>query len=635
MTDRHRQTRAQAAGGRRRTVGLALLLSVGIGGLVLAATLGVLLVMYDTARRATIETYSRHADVFGVLAAQRVRAYLDPVRDELGFIAELVRSGEIDPDDRAGLANVLKGAVVATPQIFALLFWDTELRFTGEARFEGQVVAVHSSAADPDAMAAGLSEAAGRTGAYWTDVGFIRKLRTGTLNVRQPIVGPEGAFRGVLQASVPMEALSRLMEGITGISGIADMRGTSFMLYGPDRVLAHPNLTAGGFPGLSPDKPLPTLFEVGDPVVGALPGARSATRLTTEVVDTYRISLLDRDYVLLVEALEGYGPEPLQLALHVPVDEVDFALDELVAAGLICLGVLVAAVLAGVILGRALAGPVKRVARQTVRVGALEFDRVDPLPGSRVTELNEQSLAFNRMLAGLVWLETYVPRSLVRRLLPLGRGEGVRSDERELTVLFTDIADFTTIAEALTAAEAADLLNRHFALLGACVEAEEGTIDKFIGDSLMAFWGAPETQVDHAARACRAALAMVRAMNDENRRRSAAGLTPLRLRIGIHSGTMVVGNIGAPERMNYTVVGEPVNTCRRLEQLGKKREFDGGPVTIFISEATAEQLPADLPVAPLGEHLLRGRREPITVYTLRSELADAGADDAVGERADQ
>ena len=634
-TTRTRRTAPPTVGGRRRTVGLALLLSVSIGGLVLVATFGVLTVIYETARRATIETYSRHADVFGVLAAQRVRAYLDPVREELGFIAELIRTGEIDPDDRTGLSNVLKGAIVATPQIFALLFWDTELRFTGEARFEDQVVAVQQSAADRGAMAAALSEAAGRSQAYWTDVGFIRKQGTGAVNVRQPIVGPDGAFRGVLQASITIESLSRLMEGITGMSGIAAMRGTTFMLYGPDRVLAHPNLAAGGFPGLSPDKPLPTLFEVGDPVVGALPGARPAPRMTTEVVDIYRVSLGDREYVLLVEELDGYGPEPLLLTLHVPVDEVNFALAELVAAGLICLAVLIVAVLVGIVQGRLIARPVKRVASQAVRVGALEFDQVDPLPGSRVTELNEQSLAFNRMLAGLVWLETYVPRSLVRRLLSMGQGEGVRSAERELTVLFTDIGGFTPIAEAMPAADVADLLNRHFALLGACIEAEEGTIDKFIGDSLMAFWGAPETQLDHTARACRAALAMARAMNDENRRRADGGLPPLRVRIGIHTGTMVVGNIGAPERMNYTVVGAPVNICRRLEQLGKEHEFDNSPVTIFISEATAEQLPPDLPVTPLGEYQLRGRREPITVYTLRSEQSDAGADVAVGEREDR
>jgi class 3 adenylate cyclase len=153
----------------------------------------------------------------------------------------------------------------------------------------------------------------------------------------------------------------------------------------------------------------------------------------------------------------------------------------------------------------------------------------------------------------------------VTRLIRAGDAGTIRPEARELTVMFTDIAGFTAMSETRPAPEVADFLNEHFALLGACVEAEGGTVDKFIGDALMAFWGAPETQTDTAPRACRAALAIARAVDADNARRTAAGRPAIRIRIGLHSGPVVVGNVGWPGRINYTIVGDTVNTCQRLE----------------------------------------------------------------------
>lgn len=173
------------------------------------------------------------------------------------------------------------------------------------------------------------------------------------------------------------------------------------------------------------------------------------------------------------------------------------------------------------------------------------------------------------MLAGLKWFETYVPKNLVLRLMRSG-GTSVQSEEREVTVLFTDLVDFTQIGSRLAPAQLAALLNEHFTLLAEAIEAEEGTVDKYMGDSIMAFWGAPLDQPDHAARACRAARNIARRVSIENVRRRAAGEAPLGLRIGIHSGAAIVGNIGAPSRVNYTMIGDTVNIAQRLEGLGKE-----------------------------------------------------------------
>jgi class 3 adenylate cyclase len=168
---------------------------------------------------------------------------------------------------------------------------------------------------------------------------------------------------------------------------------------------------------------------------------------------------------------------------------------------------------------------------------------------------------------------------------------------------------FTSIGEKLSAQQLAEFLNRHFAMLAACIEAEGGTIDKYIGDSVMAFWGAPEIQPDHALRACRAVRAMAEVLGADNRRRQAKGLHPVRLRVGIHTGPAIAGNIGAPGRINYTLIGDTVNVSQRLEQLGKRFDTGEGDLIALISARTAAELPPELAAQPLGAHELRGRGE--------------------------
>jgi adenylate cyclase len=138
------------------------------------------------------------------------------------------------------------------------------------------------------------------------------------------------------------------------------------------------------------------------------------------------------------------------------------------------------------------------------------------------------------------------------------------------------------------------------------VEEEEGTIDKFIGDSVMVFWGAPQEQPDHARRAARAVIAMAERVRARNVTREAAGLPPIHMRIGVHSGEAVVGNIGSPGRVNYTIVGDSVNIGARLEQLCKIVS-PGADVTALISGATAAALDSSFSYTSVGDHTLRGR----------------------------
>jgi class 3 adenylate cyclase len=220
------------------------------------------------------------------------------------------------------------------------------------------------------------------------------------------------------------------------------------------------------------------------------------------------------------------------------------------------------------------------------------------------------------MLGGLRWFETYVPKTLVRRLIGRGEAGAVESVEREVTVMFTDIAGFTTLSEGKPAAEVASFLNEHFAMIARAVEDTGGTVDKFIGDAVMAFWGAPEEQPDHAERACRAALTLADAHRAENAARRDGGQPAVGIRVGIHSGPVTVGNIGAPGRMNYTIVGDTVNVGQRLESLCKQIYADRPEIAVAVSAATAAKLGPGFTPEPAGSHQVPGRQEPIEVFKL-------------------
>ena len=251
------------------------------------------------------------------------------------------------------------------------------------------------------------------------------------------------------------------------------------------------------------------------------------------------------------------------------------------------------------------------------QVGHLELASIGELPRSRIRELDDQASSFNAMLRGLQWFETYVPKRLVERLIKRGAAGHIDSTEREVTVLFTDIAGFTAASEKMSPRETEEFLNRHFALLSTCIEVEDGTIDKFIGDALMAFWGAPDDQPDHATRACRAAKAIKTAIEEDNDRRRRTGLPAVRLRIGIHTDHVVVGNIGAPGRMNYTIVGDGVNTGQRLEGLGKELD-DGGDVIVLVSAATAAAVDhRQIQLHQIGHFQVKGKDQPLEVFRLR------------------
>ncbi len=594
-----------------RHISLSVTLATGIGGLLFVAILLVLALSITANQKNTLGLLGDKAELLLELAESQLRNHLDPAEDQVTHLARMIRDRSVSPRDAEQLETAMTASMGAAPQVLGMVYWDGRDTKIAVARFpDGRVVRIPDALDSPGEEAEFAESLQGKTEAFWGQIIHIDERQGSALNLRFPLRPPDRPVGGIA-AVVSTAELTRFLADLDG--GVEG--AVPFILYGDNQVLAHPNMEIG-FAELSDEKRLPTLFDIGDPLLVALwtQGEKTVVEDRDNVVAAY-INLDGNEQVMLYRRIEGYGSQPLVLGIRFPEASVNEELERVAHSALAGLVLLILAVLAGIFMGKRIARPVIRLANQASRIAGLEFSKTERLPGSVFTELDDQANAFNRMLAGLKWFETYVPRTLVRRLMAKQHDEDVRSVERELTLLFTDIGGFTSASEGMPAAATADFLNHHFALLAACIEAEGGTIDKFIGDSVMAFWGAPDRQPDHAERACRAALAMAAAVGVDNDRRAAEGHPRVRMRIGIHTGPVVVGNIGAPGRMNYTIVGDAVNTGNRLEQLGK--EIGGGDeITILVSGATRDMLGDGFDPEPCGSQAVRGRQEGIEVFRL-------------------
>jgi adenylate cyclase len=207
-------------------------------------------------------------------------------------------------------------------------------------------------------------------------------------------------------------------------------------------------------------------------------------------------------------------------------------------------------------------------------------------------------------------LTRFLPRAVAERVLALGSA-ALSPVQREVTVLFSDIRGFTALAENLPPRAVLELLDDYFGRMAMIVKGHDGVVGKFLGDGLLAFWGVPDDDRDHAHKAVRAALDMQRELVDVNRAREVDGLPPLRIGIGVHTGPVAAGMLGGAEHAEYTVIGDAVNVASRIEGLTKTHGVD-----VLVSETTWARCGERFGGKKLAAEEIRGRREPVVLYSV-------------------
>jgi adenylate cyclase len=330
------------------------------------------------------------------------------------------------------------------------------------------------------------------------------------------------------------------------------------------------------------------------------------------------LPLAGEGFVTLVTSLEaGTNPVVAVLQRSLPEALAPFRRLRAVLLGLFGGGVLLTAIAAQRI-ARLVTRPVLEIAARARRVE--EGDYGEPLRIRQQDELGQLAVSFNRMVQGLaerdrvrgllgLVVSPAVAHELLTKAIALG------GEERDVTVLFADIRDFTSLSEQRSPQEILALLNSYLTCVTAVVEANGGVVDKYIGDGMMALFGAPLSHPDDASRAVRTALQMIAAVGAWNRERDPLKQETIRIGIGIHTGRAVAGNMGSATRLNYTVIGDAVNLASRLEELSKTYG-----TAIVASMATRESAPG-FDYREIDRVRVRGRDAEVTIFEV---VAEAG-----------
>jgi adenylate cyclase len=423
----------------------------------------------------------------------------------------------------------------------------------------------------------------------------------------------QGHVRGVIATDLKLDNFSDWVyaqrPGEHGTAIIFDSFGV---------LIAHP-----GFAGLvdyartHPSHPrLPEIGEIRSGLVGAV-------MREWDGGDHYEGSIRDEEGREFVFRLRRFsqGDEYSGYSLFLAA-EADFAQN---VRNLQIRGIIIALIAGGCfvpavwIFGNRMSASLKRITAQASRLRTLAPPHDAPVT-SRVAEIHELGRTMAVAQRSIWSFARFVPKDIVRGIIDSSISTELGGVRQEVTILFTDVTNFTGIAEAADPDGLMHQTSRHFAALTQAFLAEGGTVDKFIGDSVMVFWNAPHVQFDHVERACRAALSAKAASDALNIQFEAEGLPPFAVRIGIHFGDAVVGNVGSAERMNYTALGNSVNLAARLEGLNKQYG-----TTILVSEAVRKRVEHCFRFNAIASVIAKGMTAETRVY----ELVEAVAEDTL------
>jgi adenylate cyclase len=608
-------------------------LVTGVIGLILLAAGAVGGSAYLSSRRVVRQLWHEFAAEIGAYTTQRALRYLEPAGPAVALEQQLAAQGKLNPADRMATLDYFHAVLLAHPTFTWVSYGGADGAYLASFRngpndvretlreqtpkgtrwrdFQKQpdgswkTLRDDIQSYDPRprpwyVAATGTAEHPTERGEWVEPFLFTSRQQPGFIYSARDLA--QGQLRGVWAIQFEVAALSEFLATLH-----VGQTGRVYIVSKSGLVIGHPagqvTETVDGQKQIAhaANHPDPMLATAWNELQRRPPGTTDflVGDYLAMVSDFPPESGIDWRVIGVVPKVEYFGEARQQLWFAVLVG---------------ALGALIAA-LFGAILSSRVSEAMGEISDEMDRVGRFDLaERQLDAKGSLVREVNAMAESTDRMKSSLRSFGKYVPRELVQDLLLSGREAVLGGEKRFITTLFMDIAGFTTLSETMAPDQLVTALGEYFERMSNSVREYEGTVDKYIGDAIMAFWNAPRPNPEHALYACRAALAMrdrLRAMQVEWAKQ---GRPQINARIGINTGDAVVGNIGAPERMNYTAMGDAVNLASRLEGLNKS--YGTG---IVIGETTARLVEGKMVLRPIDWVAVKGKAKAVLVHELLGE----------------
>lgn len=447
---------------------------------------------------------------------------------------------------------------------------------------------------------------------YWSDIYIFNTSRVPGLTVVYPLMDSSGKFYGATAADITMDTMSKFMrESKIGKSGV------TFLVSEKGELIAHNDMTQ--------------LVKVEGDQINMVLVEEAHDKTLTIAYQIHRNEekprfIFQKDNVEYIAAFTDFPKDfgkRWKVGIIVPLEDFVGDINRTQRdTFIISILFLMISVVIIILLARQLSKPIMALAAEANNLKNFKLDgtlRVE----SNIYEIQMLNEAITSMRKTSQAFSKFIPRDLVGKFLKKGIDVKIGGRSKVLTMFFSDIEGFTTVMEAYPAEKMMHHLSEYFDDLTTIVMDHNGTIDKYIGDSIMAFWGAPLADTNHALNACRAALECQKRLNELNRKWYAEGKPKLNTRIGIHTGEVVVGNMGSSDRMNYTIIGDGVNLAARLE--GENKHYG---TQIIISEEVYERVSKVCLARPLDIVRVKGKNNAVKIYELIALKKALQKDDA-------
>lgn len=434
---------------------------------------------------------------------------------------------------------------------------------------------------------------------------IFASLKKPGVTVAEPLENASGGTVGVdLSLEDLAEVTAQLRPGENGVVAILNESNNVLAYPDPDMILKKVDFG----PGIE----LIPASELKDERI------RSAISASTDGQNAHRsFAVGGREYIGFVRTIESKTLASWKIVSVAAVDDFTGGLAATLRRSLIVAGsVLIVAVALVAVMAGWITRPVVRIREMADQVTDLNLSKMETFD-SPFEEIRRLQLSMERMRTALDTFLRFVPRDVVRQLIRANAAAKVGGERREVTLLFTDIEGFTTLTEKMTPEQVMSQLEEYFELMSFGIQSNMGTIDKFIGDAIMAMWNAPSEDVFHVDNACRGALTAYHISEDLNKEFGKKGMAPMRTRFGLHTCEALVGNIGARDRMQYTSLGSGVNLAARIEGLNK---FYG--TSILASDTVRRKASPEFLFRRVDIVEAKGTSVPLTIYELMGQRGE-------------